>query len=444
MRPWKASRAWHTLVHVCQRWRSVVLASPVYLKLFLVCIYTNTSRMKDIDIWPSLPLLVWIRAYNFERYYLPAVLEQLDRVRCIVFDVTSFKAEQIRTAMLKPFPALTHLDVLSNGQQVLPDTFLGGSAPRLQYLRLFYISFPTLPKLLLSTSDLVQLHLLHMPTSGYISPDAMATSLSALTKLEALTIGFYYRQASLLPQSTLHPPQQTRAVLPSLTFLRFEGISEYLNVLLTMIDAPHLQHLSVKFFDRLILQIGQLPRFISYVGMPRSFDHAEVVYSHYSVQTRLHPRGAEDPHQCLELEIAEVGELSLKLQSMQKYNQLSFLLSSVESLDIFSSHDFPIWEVNMANTQWLELFQSFTAVRTLRISRHWQPFIVSALQELTEEMATAVLPALNNIYLEVYQPYGPEQQGLELFITARQYSGHPVAIQRLESLPMRWHFSNED
>jgi hypothetical protein len=84
----------------------------------------------------------------------------------------------------------------------------------------------------------------------------------------------------------------------------------------------------------------------------------------------------------------------------------------------------------MVNTQWLELFRPFTAVRTLHISHPCQSFIVSALQELTVEMATAVLPALSNIYLETYEPYGPEQQqGVMRFIAVCQYSGHPVAIQ---------------
>jgi hypothetical protein len=65
-------------------------------------------------------------------------------------------------------------------------------------------------------------------------------------------------------------------------------------------------------------------------------------------------------------------------------------------------------------------------------------FVVSALQGLTGEVATVVLPVLDNRYLEVYQPYKSEQQDVKHFITARQHSGHPVAIQRLEGSLMRW------
>jgi hypothetical protein len=52
-----------------------------------------------------------------------------------------------------------------------------------------------------------------------------------------------------------------------------------------------------------------------------------------------------------------------------------------------------------------------------------------ALQELT---AIEVLPALDGLYLEDYQPSGPGQKAIEPLIVARQYSDHPVAVYRWE------------
>jgi hypothetical protein len=104
-------------------------------------------------------------------------------------------------------------------------------------------------------------------------------------------------------------------------------------------------------------------------------------------------------------------------------NQCSFLLSIVEDLNLFSC-----CQVEIKDAQWLELFRQFTAVRTLRICRALQPFIVPALRELTGERATLVLPALDSLYLGKYQPYGSEQQAIEPFIAARQYSDHPVVV----------------
>jgi len=116
-------------------------------------------------------------------------------------------------------------------------------------------------------------------------------------------------------------------------------------------------------------------------------------------------------------------------------NQLSFLLSNVQQLDVFSGYNFPTLEIDTDNEQWLEFLQPFTAVRTLRISHRLHSPIMSALQELTGEVTTQVLPALNSLYLEEYERSRSEQQALDTFITARQHSGHPVAIHRLEGRP---------
>ena len=48
--------AWHTLVHVCKRWRLVVFASPCRLNLQLLC--TNKRPVHALDVWPSLPLVI--------------------------------------------------------------------------------------------------------------------------------------------------------------------------------------------------------------------------------------------------------------------------------------------------------------------------------------------------------------------------------------------------
>ena len=63
----------------------------------------------------------------------------------------------------------------------------------------------------------------------------------------------------------------------------------------------------------------------------------------------------------------------------------------------------------MEDPHWLVLFLLFTAVQTLRISRELQPLIVLVLQELTGERAMKVLPALDSLYLEEYQPSGSDQ-----------------------------------
>jgi hypothetical protein len=46
---------WHTLVHVCRRWREVVFASPRRLNLALLC-GEKTPVRKMLNIWPAFPM----------------------------------------------------------------------------------------------------------------------------------------------------------------------------------------------------------------------------------------------------------------------------------------------------------------------------------------------------------------------------------------------------
>ncbi|KAI0248846.1 hypothetical protein BJV78DRAFT_768600 [Lactifluus subvellereus] len=127
------------------------------------------------------------------------------------------------------------------------------------------------------------------------------------------------------------------------------------------------------------------------------------------------------------------GAVDWQVWSMaQICNQFSFLPSIIEQLDIQVSTLVATWQVDMEDTQWLELFRPFTAVRTLRIGRELQSLIVPALQELTGERVVEVLPALDSLYLEEYQPSGSDQQAIEPFVAARQYSDRPVTAHQWE------------
>ena len=169
---------WHTLTHVCRSWRNIVFASPHRLNLQLLC--TNKRPVKDmLDIWPTtLPIIIQYRSDSLfpekGADNIFAALEHRDRVCEIDFrlwDVSSSITERFVAMTREPFPALTSLCLGSNTEwaPAIPDSFLCGSAPRLQTLWLVNIPFPTLPKLLMSVSDLVHLDLLSIPHSTYTS-----------------------------------------------------------------------------------------------------------------------------------------------------------------------------------------------------------------------------------------------------------------------------------
>jgi len=67
---------------------------------------------------------------------------------------------------------------------------MGDSAPHLRKLEFWGVPFPRLPKLLSSATDLVELGICDIPHSGYFSPEAMVTCLSALANLKRLILEF--------------------------------------------------------------------------------------------------------------------------------------------------------------------------------------------------------------------------------------------------------------
>jgi hypothetical protein len=212
--------AWYGLVQICQRWRNLVLGSPIHLNLHLVC--NEKTPVRDmLHIWPPLPIIIWSHRHGVvDKDNVIAALEHRDRVRLIsITHIVGSELERFAAVMQESFPALTHLNLDSDKlTPALPDTFLGGSAPHLQFLRLMDIPFPGLPKLLLTTNGLVELRLSSIPHTGYFSPETIVAALSNLTRLQVLHIKFA-SPASRPPQNTRRPPPQTRTVLPSLTEL---------------------------------------------------------------------------------------------------------------------------------------------------------------------------------------------------------------------------------
>jgi hypothetical protein len=72
--------AWHTLVHVCQKWRNVVFGSPRRLNLRILY-KPGTQAREMLDIWPPLPIAVWYKGYKTRGVDdILATLERNDRI----------------------------------------------------------------------------------------------------------------------------------------------------------------------------------------------------------------------------------------------------------------------------------------------------------------------------------------------------------------------------
>ena len=427
------------LTEVCRRWRHVVLGSPRRLKLRNVCTNTTpTSRL--LDIWPSFPIVVFLPPLcpvvdknGIEN--IIAALECRDRTSEIhIFDIRGPVLEKLVAILREPLPVLTHFALGSTDESVpvLPETFLGGFAPRLQSLLLRGIPFSSFPKFVSCFTQIVHLHLLEIPSSGYISPKVMATCLAALPNLKSLAIGF--RSPPSRPfQSIL--PHFTRVALPALSSLSFFGISEYFEDFVAQIDTPQLNWLNVAFFMDLIFDIPRLRNFIGHTEGLKPLNQAVIEFSGWAIKIVL---GSSTR---FELEIrCERQDWQLS-STTQIFGQQLLLLSQVEQLVLC---EFP-WgsfewkdDPDMDSSQWLELFRLFVAAQSLHVSERLVSPVARALQHLTGQMATEVFPVLQTLFLEGLQQSGPVHEAMETFANARPPSNRPVVIERWESRSQPW------
>ena len=431
-------REWHVLVHVCRGWRQVVFASPIRLDLRIMCTSTTPVR-KNLGIWPALPIFVEYESDGNDFHKVSNednivyALEQNDRVCGVTLDyITGSDLEKISTVMQAAFPVLTSLHISSSEDPgiapALPVEFMEGSAPRLRSIYLSGIPFPALPTLLLNTSDLVNLCLINIPRTGYISPEAMVVGLSALPRLRNFRFGF--RSATPRPDR-IHPPPVTRTVLPALTEFDFKGASEYVEDLVARIDAPQLVNIYISYLNQLVdFQVPQLAMFIDRSVGPKlnPFMYALVTFHNSLVifGTHCHPTNSSpDPHHAqthvnchgIDWQVSHIAQV---------VSYFSTTLSNVVHLKLQNGYGFQSEGVD--DVEWLPLLHQFPTVRTLHVSNQLAGLVALALEDISLETVAEVLPSLDLICFE-----GRPASSVEKFIAARQLSGRPVTVTVIET-----------
>lgn len=427
--------AWHTLVHVCRQWREVVFASPRRLNLQLLCT-TKRPVITNLDVWPALPIVidsVAARMQPQDMGNIIAALKQHDRVSKIKIQNIPNSLFSIFAAMKKPFLSLTELKI-SSGYGVVPivpDSFLGGSTPQLRILGLDGIPFPALGKLLLSTSNLVDLDLRRIPHSGYISPQVIVAGLEASTRLKKLALEFQSSQ-SRANRASWHPPPLTPIVLPALTRLVFRGDSQYLEAIVSRIDAPLLDYLEATFFSQPTLDTPQLRHLISRAGAFTAFHRANVDFYPSSVNITIFQRQGMLDSETLKLGISCNPSDRQLSAAAQLCNSSMPPLPTLEQLTINGDGCW-LWQDDIGAPQWLELLQPFNGVKDLVLSKKLVRLVAPALQELVGERVTDMLPVLQNLFLQGPKPSGVVEEAMEKFIASRQLSGHPVTLNVVEN-----------
>ena len=432
-RPWM----WHHLAHVCRKWRHVLSVSPRRLDLHILCEYGSPIG-NILRSWPTLPLVVRFDLDSSrESEHLPrnvvVALRHPDRLCSIDLEVTSSMTGSIVEVIQKPCQALGSIRITvrdsTESSILVRNAFLGGSSPHLREIKLDGIAFPfpAIQQVLLSTNNLVELHLSKIPNDVYFSPEDLVTGLSTLVQLKRLTFGFL--SPDFRPPSTMTRPARQRASLPSLAFLAFHGMSEYLEEFVARIDFPVLSKILIKLFNDILFEIPQFCELITRLNTPKPLASALVTfYSMFVKVTFSHKANILDEyHYTLRNSCRRLDwQLSFVTQIT---SQLSPFLFSVHELAIQAGPKFEVLAgEDVDSTQWLELFQPFTHVTKVTVwAKQLVPGILQAL--VTEDMAAGVLPELTTFRLYGYPSDPSVVKAAEQFVVTRRLSGHRVDLK---------------
>ena len=255
----------------------------------------------------------------------------------------------------------------------------------------------------------------------------MVALLSSLSNLKVLELGFRSPQSRPGWESPSLPPPK-RSILPALSYFNFTGVTEYLEELTTRIDTPQLNEMNITFFNQIDFDCPRLAQFINRTPNLRAHDKATVLFddSAASITLRHQTSKSESGHLLI---VILCSEPDWQLSSIEQICSTLPPLSMVENLYIDRAYWDLVWKNDaVENTLWFEFLLPFTAVKNLYLFRELVPGIALALQELVGGRIMEVLPSLQNIFAEGFEPSGPLQENIGPFVAARQLSGHPIAI----------------
>jgi hypothetical protein len=182
--------------------------------------------------------------------------------------------------------------------------------------------------------------------------------------------------------------------------------------------------MTIWFFNQLVFDMPLLGHFISRTEIFKASNRAVVVIYNW-IELRVSSRRSE----LLKLVIS-CKPIDWQLSSIAQV--CSSCLSPLPTLERLAILHHPRrgWQDDIENLQWLELLHPFTSVKKLVLYNKIVGLVAPALQELTGETATEVLPALQSLLLKRPRRSGPINKAIAQFVAARQISGHPVAIRR--------------
>jgi Ring finger domain len=433
---WKRERWWYKLAQVCQRWRNLILGSPSYLGLSLVCTY-GTPIADMLSHSPPLPLDIdffrdhWdITAEGEEGVIL--ALEQYHRIRRVRFLMPIPKLQKfinITMAINEEYPVLEYLIMAPpmgnpSSALMLPETF---QAPHLRHLSLRGFVLPTESRLLTTSVGLVMLCLHMEHPSAYFQPNILLQWISLMPQLEMLLIAFFFPVPNHdVMRQLMHTRITTHATLPNLRRFEFQGVSAYMEAVIRRITTPRLEKLRIQFFNQLTFSV---PCHLQFMNTTENIRFNRAVLQFLTGKVFVWMVSDED-EMCSHHIKVPCWHLDWQVSSMaQIVNSPSQIFSMVEHLNLeHEVHSLSSEEHNEVDrSEWRKLLRPFCNVKSLQVDNGLVKELSRSLRLDDGEHPLELLPELQELTCS-----GSEDSGdaFMAFIDARRNAGRPVTLFR--------------
>ena len=435
---WRRECWWYKLVHVCRRWRCLILANTSHLCLSLLC--THGTPVADMLAHsPHLPLI--IDYANKKRKFTPVdeegikfALRHRDRVRRIRFAVVVPCLKSLINAIDKEFPILTYLYIdpltYSDKGLILPETF---RAPKLRHLVLLNFALPVGSSLLATATGLVTFSLNCIPPSISWHPADFLRRVSSMPDLQTLGVSFY-STVHYVGGQAVNTPNVMHVVLPNLRWLGFQGGSAYMEALLPHMSTPRLEKLQIYLFNELTMSTRNLQQFISSAKNLR-FTSASLMFSRMGFALQAYPCEGSGMY-AFSMVVYCIGNGWPLSTTTQMLGVLGPAFSMVMHLSVGTcDKDHVLWSgiprYNDADrAEWRDILRSFNNVKTLRVMDGLIKDISRALKVRDEESTMELLPELKELICSANVDADDlfDSFPFSAFIHARQHAGHPVTL----------------
>ena len=430
---WEYDYWWYKLAQVCRRWRRLIITSPSYLGISLVC-RPGTPVADMLGHSPPFPLIIDhlylhdnISAEDEETTRL--ALGHHDRVRRICLQMDTIPLMRLLAAVDGAFPLLEYLYICP---LTWPDTDLSLPstlrAPHLRHLVLDGFAFPigsSLPVGLVTLS-------LELNRSANFSLNVLLQQLSLMPHLETFRLSFCPVHSNHdVERQLLQMPLSTHVTLPALRWFGFEGV--YMEAVLPRITMPLLK---VTEIVSMMFSHSNLPSSILFTLQsmcetenPRLSNVRVTFYDKHIVVTMCLHKRTDMP--TLRVRVLCVYPAFALWSIVHVLSAIKAVLTEVESLTVEekSSSRYAISEFGLSipnKLLWRELLKPFNKVQSVHVSGgDLIEALSGSLRPYNGKSAIELLPMLRVLSCPKGSHIG---KSCRSFITDRRRAGSPVTI----------------